>query len=272
MWAPGAIARTRNLDARRVLVHGMNTMSFVRTLSVFTLAAGLAACGGADDAGEGAFIPAADTLYLPTPEDLATSASGLTATEAGGLCASDSRAYQRVVDAIAAHNEVIQSQLQLLQAVKRAARIQLVRTGVWEHTVTSSAGRSLTLVATMADDGAVAYEATFSGPNVAAYTFLTGATAADQASGTWTFRARSGDALVEVAWQRSGDDLTVTRELVGRGSTATYVRAGDAATITITDDHTTVISWSVSTKAGQVTVDGAARVCWDAMLCTMACS
>lgn len=246
-------------------------MHFARTLAAVALVTSVVACGSSSSEEDTAYLPDADTLYLPTPEDLATSASGLTATDADALCATDSRVYERVVAAVADHNDAIQSQLDLLRALKRAARIQLVRTGVWEHTVTSSAGRSLTLVATMSEAGAVAYEATFSGPNVSEYTFLVGATAADQASGTWTFRGRAGAAIVEVAWQKSGDDLTVTRTLVGRSATATYTRLADAATITLVDDRTTVITWSVSTKAGSVTIDGEARACWDEQLCTTAC-
>lgn len=250
----------------------MNTT--FRASFLLAAAATLSACGGDTSTHESgsAFVPSEETFYLPTPEDVSVSSSGLTATGAEGLCASDSRALARAEELIAEHNQAIQDQIALFKALKRAARLELVRTGVYSKTVTNG-DRSLTFTATLNTDRSVSYEATFTGPNVQSFRVLAGTTAADQQSGSWSFYRPNGGEVVHVTWQRgSGSDLTVTRTLVESGATATYQRTGDDASITITNPNRTVeIAWSVSTKAGSLTVSGEARLCWNDQLCTIAC-
>lgn len=263
---------TRNLPRSGVFGPTMNSSRILLLSSLSTLA--LAACGGGSTSpADGVFLPDSATLYLPTPEETGSSGQGLTATGGQGLCASDTRAYDEVMQRISEHNDEIATYVNLLQALKRQAARQLEATGSYERTVTSSAGRSLTLVATVEADDSLTYSATFTGPEHPTHTFLVGSTAPDRLSGSWTFVRVDGTDRVSVSWQKSGEDeLTVTRTTIATGATAVYHRTGDAVSVTFTGRNTTaIVTWSAATKAGSISINENAELCWDEALCTTAC-
>jgi len=244
----------------------------MRLIAIATIAAFVVLGCGKDDTKD-SFFPDDATLVVPTPEETAQSSSSLTR----GLCASDSRAYNQVLEAIDEYNEEIEAQITLVKAMLRTAgrkaKRELDTNGVFEKTVTSSGGRSLTLKLTVEADDSVSYTLTFNGPNVTEYELIAGNAAADKSAGTWTFKKQNGDTIVTVTWTLTGDDLTVTRTNAITMSTVTYTRVGTTATVVaVGKRHTGTITWDTMTKAGSIMIDMRPALCWNAELCTTPCN
>lgn len=225
----------------------------------------LCGCGRLRSSG----LPPEDTLYLPSPEDKVQRGS-----LEQSVCASDTQAYDDLKQWIDDHNDAIQSQIAIIKLLAKASARQLDRDGEFEYSAERE-DKSITLKAVVAEDDAVTYDATFSGPEIEEYTFLDGTTAADRKSGQWTFHKLDGEDVIEVTWTLDGEDLTVERKRLDRERTITYKRKGTTATVVfVGTNHNATASWDTESKDGSFEMDGQAKVCWEhstSDYCTVDC-
>lgn len=245
---PKAMNMTTNVSSIR------RSMKRVGLLALVVVAAATVGCrrGQANDA-----LPDEDTFYLPEPK------------EEGGntqaLCASDSAAYDALLERIATYNEALQARIELLRAVVKATARELERDGEAEYTVERN-GVTLVLSAVEAEDGSVSYVATTTGPEGDTLRLLEGSANADRSAGSWTVLRAANERAVVVSWTNVDEVLTVTRTATGGfGERASlYVRTPAAVDVTFSGpNHDGEAQWDRETKDGSIVVDGS-ELCWDA--------
>lgn len=203
-------------------------------------------------------LPDEDTFFLPSPQEEGGTAQA--------LCASDTAAYDALLERIQTYNEALQERIALIRLVVRATARELERDGEVERTVERD-GFTLTLNAVEDEEGAVLYTLTLTNPEATTLRVLEGSADAARESGAWTVFNAADTAVVQVDWTNIDGTLTVDRTATGPFGTreSHYVRTATEVTLDFTGpQHTASAQWDRATKDGSITVDGAAEVCWDA--------
>ncbi len=230
------------------------------------------ACGGGADAALP--LPPEDSFFLPSPTD---DTSGL--SSASAVCASDTEAWDALRGRIEAYNEELQGMKAAIRALRLATARQLEREGEAEITVERE-NLTVSLLATVAEDESVDYAVDVTPTDEETRRVLDGTMDADGNGGTWDVYRRDGETAVSVIWSRDDNDVvTVERTAFGFAAerTSVYTRDGDAITVVFTGpNHGADAEWDLATRAGSVTVDGEARLCFEAGeeegdLCTVDC-
>lgn len=218
-------------------------------------------------------LPPEETFYLPSPgEDGASSAQA--------VCASDTAAYDVLVERIGTYNGFLADRIPLLRALQQQTARQLDRAGEVEF-VAAGERATVTLRAVEDEAGAVVYSVTVSVEGGDPITLLEGDADAERSSGTWRI-LRDGEVVVDVAWTTAnpgGESLVVDRTVRAAAGerSSRFALTADAVTLTfVGPNHDATAEWDRATGDGQITVDDTTQ-CFatsedGADVCTVACA
>jgi hypothetical protein len=230
-----------------------------RRLAIWILLGSVAACGGEDGS---LSLPDPDTLYLPIPgaEELR---EGVPST-----CDESENGYLTLVDLSLDYNWAILDHMHVLAQLQDAERSGDDVSADWTARV---ADVEVVLSGELSEE-----ELLFRG--VVADTegereFTEGDANSALTSGSWVVRSPERQAILDVAWEQTGDALVVTYEAIGTGRVATY-RRGDSIQVEFSsgEDAAAVATWD--DEGGEIEVDGVSS-CWTASddgYCSTPCS
>lgn len=247
----------------------------IRTLSVLTLALGLAAC----DAGP-------DAARAPTPIALAAFQAGTDAfpdagNKTAGVNFANAAVRVGVVNAIVGLNLVLPALA--TRAATRGTPELVDGAFVWSGTA-DVAGTPVDVRLTGDPRGSgVDWTMETARAGDAFFTFYTARTSLDGRDGGWRlFSPERSGAVLSADFDADGErDREITFAVPagneGAGSAVTYRADGDAQMFDVTkqpEGTRALIEWDVRTRAGSITADdfdGGRRACWNAALENVSC-
>jgi hypothetical protein len=222
----------------------------------------VAACGG--DEG-GLSLPDPDTLYLPIPGADALR-DGVSST-----CGESTNGYLTLVDLSLDYNWAIIDHMHVLAQLQEAERSGDQVRADWAARV---ADVEVVLSGTLseAEEGELLFRGVVADAE-GEREFTTGEANPALTSGSWVVRAPEGQAILDIAWERTGDALVVTYAAIGTEQVATYRRDSNTRVeFSRGEDTAAVATWD--DQGGEVEVDGV-RSCWTANddgYCSTPCS
>ena len=242
----------------------------VRTLLVGSLVALMAFTLGCRRLSNDA-LPDEATFFLESPQD------EVDGTQSQAVCASDTAAYDELLERIQTYNEAIAARVALLKAVSRATRRELARDGEAEYTAERN-GFTITLHAVEDEEANVTYDVSITDPDGNVVRVLEGTSNGPRSEGTWQIFNAQSEVVVEVDWTNVDGVLTVNRTATGAFGTrdSTYIRNEDTVSLVfVGPEHEASAQWDRETKDGSIIVDGV-ETCWDASddlqdFCTVDC-
>src|SRR5688572_27680637 len=148
-----------------------------RTLLIGSLVAALAVTLGCRRGASNDALPDAATFFLESPQDESDGSSQ-------AVCASDTAAYDDLLERIQTYNEAIAARVALLKAVARATRRELQRDGEAEYTAERN-GFTITVHAVEDGQANVTYDVSVTDPDGNVVRVLEGTSNGPRSEGTW---------------------------------------------------------------------------------------